>query len=91
MTAPEPSKPSSRQHPTQVLSCDPLRVFIFKEGLTRICTEKYTKPKAENLGLTYMHLTNYAVSCRHPGGGGGEGGRKVGGTLWWPGFAAQQP
>ncbi|KAF5836848.1 tubulin-tyrosine ligase family-domain-containing protein [Dunaliella salina] len=45
-----------------VLSCDPLRVFIYKEGLTRICTEKYTKPKAENLGLTYMHLTNYAVN-----------------------------
>jgi len=45
-----------------VLSCDPLRVFIYKEGLTRICTEKYTKPKAENLSLTYMHLTNYAVN-----------------------------
>eukprot|EP00967_Tisochrysis_lutea_P086901 scaffold122722_cov22-Tisochrysis_lutea.AAC.2 len=40
----------------QVLSCDPLRVFIYKEGLTRICTEKYTKPKAENLSLTRNKL-----------------------------------
>lgn len=47
----------------QVLSCDPLRVFIYKEGLTRICTEKYIKPKGDNLSLTYMHLTNYAVRC----------------------------
>jgi tubulin polyglutamylase TTLL6/13 len=46
----------------QVLSCDPLRTFIFEEGLARFCTEKYTKPKPENLGLAYMHLTNYAVS-----------------------------
>lgn len=28
-----------------VLACDPLRVFVYKEGLARICTEKYTKPK----------------------------------------------
>jgi hypothetical protein len=48
--------------PLQVLSCDPLRVFLFKEGLTRICTEKYIKPRADNLSTTYMHLTNYAVS-----------------------------
>lgn len=47
----------------QVLSCDPLRVFIFREGLARFCTEKYTKPKAENLSVAFMHLTNYAVGC----------------------------
>ena len=44
-----------------MLSCDPLRVFIFREGLARFCTEKYTKPKADNLNVSYMHLTNYAV------------------------------
>lgn len=48
-------------HP-QVLSCDPLRVFIFHEGLARICTEKYVAPKASNLSISYMHLTNYAVN-----------------------------
>lgn len=28
-----------------VLACDPLRVFIFKEGLARFCTEKYKAPQ----------------------------------------------
>ena len=28
-----------------VLACDPLRVFIYKEGLVRFCTEKYKSPQ----------------------------------------------
>lgn len=28
-----------------VLACDPLRVFIFREGLVRFCTEKYKAPQ----------------------------------------------
>jgi len=28
-----------------VLACDPLRVFIYKEGLVRFCTEKYKPPQ----------------------------------------------
>ena len=28
-----------------VLACDPLRVFIYKEGLVRFCTEKYKAPQ----------------------------------------------
>eukprot|EP00798_Chlamydomonas_sp_ICE-L_P015042 gene15042-21113_t len=47
---------------TLVLSCDPLRVFVYKEGLTRICTEKYCAPKSSNISVSYMHLTNYAVN-----------------------------
>lgn len=28
-----------------VLACDPLRVFIYNEGLVRFCTEKYKAPQ----------------------------------------------
>ncbi|KXZ41785.1 hypothetical protein GPECTOR_284g755 [Gonium pectorale] len=48
-----------------VLSCDPLRVFLFHEGLARICTEKYSPPKASNLDVAFMHLTNYAVNKKN--------------------------
>ncbi|GLC65380.1 hypothetical protein PLESTF_000287300 [Pleodorina starrii] len=48
-----------------VLSCDPLRVFLFHEGLARICTEKYSPPKASNLDVSFMHLTNYAVNKKN--------------------------
>ncbi|KAF6266193.1 tubulin-tyrosine ligase family-domain-containing protein [Scenedesmus sp. NREL 46B-D3] len=45
-----------------VADVDPLRVFIYKEGLVRFCTAPYSKPTARNLGCAYMHLTNYAVN-----------------------------
>ena len=32
-----------------VLCADPLRVFVFNDGLVRFCTERYAPPKAENL------------------------------------------
>lgn len=31
-----------------VLACDPLRVFIYKEGLVRFCTEKYKAPQVSH-------------------------------------------
>ena len=45
-----------------VLSCDPLRIHVFNDGLARFCTEKYEPPKANNLKDVCMHLTNYAVN-----------------------------
>ncbi|GAQ88954.1 Putative tubulin-tyrosine ligase [Klebsormidium nitens] len=48
-----------------VLSCDPLRVFLYKEGLARFCTEKYVAPQRSNLAQACMHLTNYAVNKRN--------------------------
>mmetsp|Transcript_93 Transcript_93/g.301 ORF Transcript_93/g.301 Transcript_93/m.301 type:complete len:938 (-) Transcript_93:1274-4087(-) len=48
-----------------VVSCDPLRIYIFREGLARFCTEKYEAPKANNLATAYMHLTNYAVNKKN--------------------------
>ena len=45
-----------------VLSCDPLRIFLYKEGLARFCTEQYVQPSEDNLSQTCMHLTNYAIN-----------------------------
>ncbi|ETO68763.1 hypothetical protein F444_14488 [Phytophthora nicotianae P1976] len=45
-----------------VTSCSPLRVYIFKDGLVRMCTADYVTPNAENLEQRFMHLTNYAVN-----------------------------
>ena len=43
-----------------VLSCSPLRVVLFKEGLARFCTERYRAPTESNMDDTYMHLTKCA-------------------------------
>ena len=48
-----------------VLSCRPLRMYIYKDGIVRFCTEKYSSPNAENLNDVCMHLTNYAVNKRN--------------------------
>ena len=45
-----------------VTSCTPLRVFLFNDGLVRLCTEEYVKPTNENLNDRCMHLTNYAIN-----------------------------
>ena len=49
-----------------VTGCDPLRVFIHKEGLARLATEKYRKPCGKNLDEVCMHLTNYSVNKQNP-------------------------
>ena len=45
-----------------VYGVDPLRVFVFREGLARFATEEYTGPYKNNLDNLYMHLTNYAIN-----------------------------
>ena len=42
-------------------SVRPLRIFIFREGLVRVCTQKY-KPLEKNMGDVRMHLTNYSIN-----------------------------
>lgn len=42
-------------------SVDPLRIFIYEEGLARLATETYCPPTRGNLSNLYMHLTNYAI------------------------------
>ncbi|XP_030352315.1 tubulin polyglutamylase TTLL7 isoform X2 [Strigops habroptila] len=45
-----------------VTSCDPLKVFLYHDGLVRMGTEKYHPPSDSNLSQLYMHLTNYSVN-----------------------------
>ncbi|XP_059179352.1 tubulin polyglutamylase ttll6-like isoform X6 [Physella acuta] len=45
-----------------VTSCDPLRIFVFKDGLARFATNKYCEPTHNNTDNVYMHLTNYAIN-----------------------------
>ena len=50
-----------------VLSIDPLRVYLFKEGLARFSTDPYREPSKKNMQNMYMHLTNYAINCKNKG------------------------
>ena len=45
-----------------ITSVDPLRVYVYKDGLARFCTEPYEEPNQKNLGESYRFLTNYAVN-----------------------------
>lgn len=45
-----------------VAGCDPLRIYLHREGLGRFATEPYVQPNNSNLSKPCMHLTNYAVN-----------------------------
>ena len=47
-----------------VLLCgvNPLRVYLFKDGLVRLATEPYVAPTDDNIDNLFMHLTNYAIN-----------------------------
>ncbi|GAB9470575.1 Tubulin polyglutamylase [Globisporangium polare] len=42
-----------------VTSVDPLRIYLFNEGIARFCTSKYSLEKLKN---RFSHLTNYSVN-----------------------------
>jgi hypothetical protein len=46
-------------------SLDPFVIHVFRDGLTRLCTEQYSAPTQSNLGDAYMHLTNYSLNKKH--------------------------
>eukprot|EP01035_Chromulina_nebulosa_P018945 gene18945-24753_t len=48
-----------------VSSVKPLRMYLFQDGLVRMCTEEYVKPNKQNINNVCMHLTNYAVNKRN--------------------------
>ena len=41
---------------------DPLRIYIYNEGLARFATHKYVAPSTNNCSDLFMHLTNYAIN-----------------------------
>ena len=41
---------------------NPLRIYIFEEGLARFATELYKPAKRDNMDNLFMHLTNYAIN-----------------------------
>ena len=46
--------------------CDPLRIYLYNEGLGRFATEEYVVPSKDNLENVCMHLTNYAINKDNP-------------------------
>jgi hypothetical protein len=43
---------------------DPLKVYLFKEGLARFATKKYTTNQSAT-DKQYIHLTNYSVNKKN--------------------------
>lgn len=41
---------------------NPLRVYMYKDGLCRLATEAYQPPAQSNINNLFMHLTNYAIN-----------------------------
>lgn len=44
-----------------VTSFDPLRIYMFQEGLTRFATDQYNV-KAKDVSKRFIHLTNFSVN-----------------------------
>lgn len=45
-----------------ITSCDPLKIFIYKEGMVRFATEEWDQASGTNYDNLFMHLTNYAIN-----------------------------
>ena len=45
-----------------VTSVDPLCIFLYDDGLVRLCTHQYQRPTSDNFSDKMMHLTNYTVN-----------------------------
>lgn len=48
-----------------ITSFDPLRIYLFKDGLVRFATEEYSSPSKSGK-KRYVHLTNYSVNKNAP-------------------------
>ncbi|CAI6372564.1 unnamed protein product [Macrosiphum euphorbiae] len=47
---------------TLIASCDPLKIYVYNDGLVRLATELYATPTHDNVNDRFMHLTNYSVN-----------------------------
>lgn len=45
-----------------VLGINPLRIYLYKDGLTRLATKMYVEVNETNVEDMCMHLTNYAIN-----------------------------
>lgn len=45
-----------------VLSLNPLRAYLYRDGLVRFCTVRYASPTDANHSNVLMHLTNYHLN-----------------------------
>lgn len=48
-----------------VTSFNPLKVYIYNDGLVRFATEKYSYDNKQ-VGKKFMHLTNFSINKRNP-------------------------
>lgn len=50
-----------------VVTCyDPLRIYVYREGLARIASDKYTQSDCiENMENKFAHLTNYSINKKN--------------------------
>ena len=47
-----------------VTSYDPLKIYLYQDGLVRFATEKYTL-NPSSLKKRFIHLTNYSVNKKN--------------------------
>jgi hypothetical protein len=52
------------------------QIYLFDNGLCRLCTTKYEAPTKDNLKKTRLHLTNFAVNKTSKNFVAGEHGTK---------------
>ena len=45
-----------------VTSINPLRIYVYEEGMARFASEKYDTKDLKNV---YSHLTNYSINKKH--------------------------
>ncbi|XP_014600691.1 PREDICTED: tubulin polyglutamylase TTLL4-like [Polistes canadensis] len=62
-------------------SIDPLRMFLYTEGLVRVATVKYQN-KIDNLYDRFMHLTNTSINKLNPTFRGNDDPNKQQGNIW---------
>ena len=48
-----------------VLGINPLRIYVYRDGIARLAAVPYEKPGKGNLGNLNMHLTNFAINKDH--------------------------